>query len=137
MVKDRYIIVGSPETVKNQLGDYCDVVGAGGVIGAGAAFGPMPHWMVMKNMQIFAEEVMPAFREADGMPDHLRQPPAAPRTRPELAARHGRPAEAARSLVTGASDLVDHRVAHLPEVIDPTLAGHAFLADEERPSAGG
>ena len=27
----------------------------------------MPDWMVMKNMQIYAEEVIPEFREPDGL----------------------------------------------------------------------
>ncbi|MCB1208209.1 MAG: LLM class flavin-dependent oxidoreductase, partial [Verrucomicrobiales bacterium] len=72
LLADRYIIVGSPETVKNQLGEYVETVGAGGMIGAGSPFGPMPNWMVMKNMQMYAEEVIPEFREADGLPDYMR-----------------------------------------------------------------
>ncbi|MEX2482062.1 MAG: LLM class flavin-dependent oxidoreductase [Gammaproteobacteria bacterium] len=122
MLRDRYIIVGSPETVKNQLGEYCDTVGAGGMIGAGSPFGPMPNWMVMKNMQMYAEEIIPAFREADGLPDYLRTPPPTPRSHAELAARRGMPDESARSLVTGASELIEHRLAHVAEVIDPTLS---------------
>jgi alkanesulfonate monooxygenase SsuD/methylene tetrahydromethanopterin reductase-like flavin-dependent oxidoreductase (luciferase family) len=137
LVQDRYIIVGSPETVKNQLGEYCDEVGAGGVLAVGSSYGPMPNWMVMKNMQIFSEEVMPEFREADGKPDHLRQEPLAPRTLAELAARVGAPPEPARSHVTGSEGLVDHRVAHLPEVIDDSLRGHAWLHGDERPAAAG
>ena len=121
LVNDRYIIVGSPETVKNQLGEYCDEVGAGGMIGAGSPFGPQPHWMAMKQMQLYAEDVIPEFREPDGLPDYLREAAPASRSHAELAARHGRPAEAARSLVTGAEDVVDHRVSHVPEVIDGTM----------------
>ena len=127
LVEDRYIIVGSPETVKNQLGEYCNTVGAGGILAVGSSYGPMPNWMVNKNMQIFSEEVMPAFRAPDGKPDYLRQEPLAPRTRSELAALKGPPPEPARSLVTGSETLIDHRVAHLPEVIDKTLQGHAWL----------
>ena len=137
LIKDRYIIVGSPETVKNQLGEYCEKVGAGGILAAGSSYGPMPNWMVTKNMQIFAEEVMPAFRDADGKPDHLRHEPAAPRTRTELAATKGRPAEAARSMVTGSDHLIDHRVAHLPEVIDDSMRAHdRAAADGKWASAG-
>ena len=33
----------------------------------------MPNWMALKNMQMFAEEVMPLFREEDGKPDYLRE----------------------------------------------------------------
>lgn len=121
LVADRYVIVGSPETVKNELGHYCDEVGAGGMIAAGSHYGPMPNWMVMKNMQLFAEEVMPEFREADGLPDYQRQPPPSWQSRAELEAVAGRPAEAARSRVSGGGDLIDHRRAHLPEVIDDTM----------------
>ena len=135
LLKDRYIIVGSPETVKNQLGEYCDEVGAGGILAVGSSYGPMPNWMVMKNMQIFSEEVMPEFREADGKPDHLRLEPPAPATRSEFAARMGRPQEAARSLVTGGGNaLFDHRLAHVPELIDRTMGREQ---EEERPASAG
>lgn len=138
LIKDRYIFVGSPETVKNQIGEYCDTVGAGGLLFSGSAAGPMPNWMVMKGMQIFAEEVIPEFREADGKPDYLREEPNAPRTQAELSARVGRPEEAARSVVTGSDALIDHRVAHLPEVINPTMDGSEKAAEvEERLASGG
>lgn len=95
----------------------------------------MPNWMVMKNMQIFAEEVIPEFREADGKPDRLRAEPPAPATHAEFAARFGRPPESARSLVTGGGNqLVEHRLAHLPEIIDKTMARDA---DAERPASAG
>jgi len=121
LLADRYIIVGSPETVRNEIGEYCDDVGASGLIMGGSSIGPMPNWMVMKNMQIFAEEVMPEFREADGKPDYLREAPPAPQTRTEVSAQLGRPDEEARSIVTGSDELIDHRHAHLAEVIDPSL----------------
>ena len=133
LLRDRYIIVGSPETVKNQLGEYCDTVGAGGMIGAGSPFGPMPNWMVMKNMQMYAEEIIPAFREADGLPDYLRSAAPSPRSHAELAARHGAPVESARSIVTGANGLIEHKFAHVAEVIDPTMSGQAA---EQAASAG-
>ena len=134
MIKDRYIIVGSPETVRNEIGEYCDDVGAGGLLFGGSSLGPMPDWMVMKGMQIFAEEIMPEFREADGKPDYLRDEPLAPQTRSEAAARFGRPEEAARSIVSGTDELIDHRVAHLPEVIDPSI--EAGSPDSRKASAG-
>jgi alkanesulfonate monooxygenase SsuD/methylene tetrahydromethanopterin reductase-like flavin-dependent oxidoreductase (luciferase family) len=135
MLKDRYIIVGSPETVRNEIGEYCDDVGAGGLIFGGSGTGPMPNWMVMKNMQIFSEDVMPEFRAADGKPDYLREEPLAPRTRSEMSARFGRPPEAARSLVTGSDELIDHRIAHIPEVIDPSMPS-ASPTDKREASAG-
>jgi len=121
LVDDGYIIVGSPQTVIDKLGHYCDNVGAGGMIMAGCSYGPMPNWMAMKNMQIFAEEVMPAFREADGKPDYLREVEQVPSSVPEVAAARGERGQSARSLVTGAEALIDHRTAHLPEVIDETF----------------
>ena len=76
----------------------------------------------MKHMQLFAEEVMPEFREPDGLPDYQRIVPKSPQSRAELAAVKGRPAETARSLVTGGGKtLIEHRVAHLAEIIDPTM----------------
>lgn len=132
LLAERYIIVGSAETVRNEIGEYCEDVGAGGLIMGGSGMGPMPNWMVMKNMQIFAEEVMPEFREADGKPDYLREEPLAPRTRSEMAARRGRPAEEARSIVTGSDELVDHRFAHLSEVIDSSMDSPA---DKDTPKA--
>ena len=126
LLADRYIIVGSPETVINELGHYCDEVGAGGIIGPGAPFGPMPNWMVMKNMQIFTEDVMPAFRDKDGLPDYQREPPLSQQSVAELAAVKGRPEETARSRVTGSGEtLIEHRIAHVPEVIDPTMGDRA------------
>ena len=125
MLKDRYIIVGSPETVRNEIGEYCGNVGAGGLLFGGSSIGPMPNWMVMKGMQMFSEEVMPQFRESDGKPDYLREEPLAPQVYSEAAARFGRPPEPARSIVTGSSELIDHRIAHLPEVIDHSLDGNS------------
>ena len=131
MIKHRYIIVGSPETVKNSMGEYCEDVVAGGILNVGSAFGPMPNWMVMKNMQIFAEEVMPEFREADGKPDYMRNEPLAPATYAEGSARFGEPEESARSHVTGLDELVEHRTAHVPEVIDASEIAKA-VRDSKR-----
>jgi hypothetical protein len=114
------------------MGEYCDDVVAGGILNVGSAFGPMPNWMVMKNMQIFAEEVMPEFRDADGKPDYLRDEPLAPVTYSEGAARFGEPEESARSKVTGIDDLIEHRTAHVPEVIDASQIDKAV--HDSRPS---
>ena len=76
----------------------------------------------MKHMQIVSEEVMPEFREADGLPDYQRAEPNSQRSRAELAAVKGKPEETARSRVTGGGDrLIEHRLAHVAEVIDPTM----------------
>lgn len=129
LVDDGYIIVGSPQTVIDKLGHYCDNVGAGGMIMAGCSYGPMPNWMVMKNMQMFSEEIMPVFREADGKPDYLREEPNTGLTRTEVTARAGRPGGNPRSVVTGSEDLIEHRMAHLPEVIDETMGKSKSVDD--------
>lgn len=130
MIDEGYIIVGSSETVRNKLGEYCEELGAGGVSNVGSAFGPMPNWMVMKNMQIFAEEVMPHFREADGKPDYLRTEPVAPATRSGHAAwrQHNLPLPAL-SRVDGLETHLDHRVGHIAEVIDPSMRGKKIAAE--------
>ena len=133
LVNDGYIIVGSPQTVIDKLGHYCDNVGAGGMIMAGSSYGPMPHWMVMKNMQMFSEEIMPVFREADGKPDYLREEPKTGLSRAEVSAKVGRPGGNPRSIVTGSDELIEHKVAHIPEVIDSTMGPSS---DEELASAG-
>ena len=49
LLEERYIIVGSPETVIERLTEFTDDLGAGIVLGAGGHMGSMPHWLVMKN----------------------------------------------------------------------------------------
>jgi len=51
----------------------------------------------------------------------LRDEPLAPLTRTEAAARYSPPSEATRSIVTGSDQLIDHRMAHFPEVIDASI----------------
>ena len=48
LLEQRYIIVGSPETVIERLTEFTDDLGAGIVLGAGGHMGSMPHWQVMK-----------------------------------------------------------------------------------------
>lgn len=118
LLKDRMIIVGSPKTVRERYEEYCEDVGAGGMMCAGSPIGPMPNWMVMKQMQIFSEEVMPHFRAADGKPEYMRRQRPAPHTVGERAAVFGKPKYAAMSKVTGLDEAIDHRISHLPEIID-------------------
>ena len=44
LLEERYIIVGSPETVIERLTEFTDDLGAGIVLGAGGHMGSMPHW---------------------------------------------------------------------------------------------
>jgi alkanesulfonate monooxygenase SsuD/methylene tetrahydromethanopterin reductase-like flavin-dependent oxidoreductase (luciferase family) len=63
LVADQYIIVGSPATVAEKLARYTDELGAGLHVAASMQVGDMPHWKVVKNMTLFATEVMPHFRD--------------------------------------------------------------------------
>ena len=123
LIEQGYIIVGSPETVAERYAEYCDDIGAGGILCAGSPVGPMPHWMAVKNMHIFAEEVIPKFRDADGKPAYMKQPRLIGMTNAERAATGGEPEHPPTSLVQGMDGLADLRYVHLPEKIDESLVG--------------
>ncbi len=116
-----YIIVGSPETVAERYAIYCEEIGAGGMLCAGSPAGPMPHWMAMKNMQLFAEEVIPRFRDADGKPAYMRDEKRFARTNTERAALSGEPDLPPRGNVQGMDGFPELRDIHLPEKIDEYL----------------
>jgi alkanesulfonate monooxygenase SsuD/methylene tetrahydromethanopterin reductase-like flavin-dependent oxidoreductase (luciferase family) len=56
------VICGSPATVREQLRDFLSRYGVG-VLHAMLGFGSLPRHMVMKNIQLFAEEVAPYLRD--------------------------------------------------------------------------
>jgi alkanesulfonate monooxygenase SsuD/methylene tetrahydromethanopterin reductase-like flavin-dependent oxidoreductase (luciferase family) len=56
-----HAIVGSPETVRQKLREGIKAAGCGILQGI-FQVGSMPHEMAMKNMELFAREVMPAIR---------------------------------------------------------------------------
>lgn len=58
-----YAIVGSPETVCEKLIKYGNDVGFGNLLSI-MQFGDMPHEKAMRNMNLFATEVMPKLRQA-------------------------------------------------------------------------
>ena len=68
LVDEQYIIVGSPDTVAERLNIYAEECGAGVHVGASMQVGTMPNWKVVKNMTLFAEEVMPRFRPPGNQP---------------------------------------------------------------------
>ena len=120
MLRERYIIVGSPQTVAEILHEeYVGKLGVGGVICSGT-WGPMPSWMALKGMQLMAEEVMPLFREADGKPDYMRKAPLVPSTVAERAAVFGKAKYPPTTHVDGLDDPILTAHAHVPEVIDPS-----------------
>jgi alkanesulfonate monooxygenase SsuD/methylene tetrahydromethanopterin reductase-like flavin-dependent oxidoreductase (luciferase family) len=56
-----YVIVGSPETVRQRLEDYAKRVGFGLLI-ANFSVGNAPREFTEKSMRLFAEKVMPKLR---------------------------------------------------------------------------
>jgi alkanesulfonate monooxygenase SsuD/methylene tetrahydromethanopterin reductase-like flavin-dependent oxidoreductase (luciferase family) len=122
MIRDRYVIVGSPQTVAEILHEeYVGKLGVGGVICSGT-WGPMPKWMAMKGMQLMAEEVMPLFREPDGKPDYLKKPALIPDSYAERSAQFGKPKYPAMTRIDGLDEPVQNRESHVPELIDPSRA---------------
>jgi alkanesulfonate monooxygenase SsuD/methylene tetrahydromethanopterin reductase-like flavin-dependent oxidoreductase (luciferase family) len=61
LVTEGYVVVGSPDTVTNRLGELQDQLGYGQLIGL-FAIGDMPHERVIGNLDLFVSEVMPAIR---------------------------------------------------------------------------
>jgi alkanesulfonate monooxygenase SsuD/methylene tetrahydromethanopterin reductase-like flavin-dependent oxidoreductase (luciferase family) len=58
-----FVAVGTPEKVANQIGEWGELMGTTHFNIQGA-LGDMPHWKVVKNMQLIAEEVIPRVRGA-------------------------------------------------------------------------
>jgi alkanesulfonate monooxygenase SsuD/methylene tetrahydromethanopterin reductase-like flavin-dependent oxidoreductase (luciferase family) len=61
IVDGRYAIVGSPDTVTDLLTDSLGRLGTGNLLGL-FQLGSLPHDLTMKNMQLFASEVLPRLR---------------------------------------------------------------------------
>jgi alkanesulfonate monooxygenase SsuD/methylene tetrahydromethanopterin reductase-like flavin-dependent oxidoreductase (luciferase family) len=61
LLEERYVIVGSPSTVVDQLDALRTDLGFGNLC-ALLHFGDMPHQRALQNMELFASEVMPHFR---------------------------------------------------------------------------
>jgi hypothetical protein len=59
--KDRYVICGSPATVRDQLKDLVGKLKVGNLMVL-LHMGSMPHELTLKNIQLFFKEVAPALR---------------------------------------------------------------------------
>ena len=59
-----YVVVGSPETVRQQLEEYAQRVGFG-VLVANFSVGNVPSELTQKSMRLFAQEVMPKLRHVN------------------------------------------------------------------------
>ncbi|WP_328324788.1 LLM class flavin-dependent oxidoreductase [Kribbella sp. NBC_00382] len=62
LVEAGVVIAGSPATVRDQLVDFCRSYGIGN-LHAMLGFGSLPRHLVMKNIQLFSEEVLPHLRD--------------------------------------------------------------------------
>jgi alkanesulfonate monooxygenase SsuD/methylene tetrahydromethanopterin reductase-like flavin-dependent oxidoreductase (luciferase family) len=60
------LLVGSPATVRERLREYLERTGANYFIGT-YAFGSLPIDQVLKSVDLFAREVMPAVRQLDAV----------------------------------------------------------------------
>ena len=61
MEKGGYVVVGSPETVRQRLEDYAKRVGFG-VLVANFSVGNVPTELTQRSMTLFAQKVMPTLR---------------------------------------------------------------------------
>jgi alkanesulfonate monooxygenase SsuD/methylene tetrahydromethanopterin reductase-like flavin-dependent oxidoreductase (luciferase family) len=70
LVEQRYVIVGSTDTVIEQLTELTDDVGVGILLGAGGQIGSMPHEQALESAERMAEQVFPHFREPGNRPSY-------------------------------------------------------------------
>ena len=61
LVKQGYAVVGSPATVRERLAELAEELGFG-LVNALLHIGDMPHDHTIRNMELFAREVVPHFR---------------------------------------------------------------------------
>jgi alkanesulfonate monooxygenase SsuD/methylene tetrahydromethanopterin reductase-like flavin-dependent oxidoreductase (luciferase family) len=64
IVDGRYAIVGSPETVAEQLEECIERLGVGNLLGL-FQLGSLPADLTRRNLQLFAEQVMPRLRASE------------------------------------------------------------------------
>jgi len=133
LIEEKWIVVGSPETVIESLEELTDELGAGRLVFS-CELGTMPKWMALKNMEIISEQVIPHFRP-DGKPVWAREERAAPHTRTELAARHGRPPTPLVRM--DGAGYIDPRLGHIPETLEEAKAagGNGRPAEAEAPAS--
>jgi alkanesulfonate monooxygenase SsuD/methylene tetrahydromethanopterin reductase-like flavin-dependent oxidoreductase (luciferase family) len=62
LIESGTVIIGSPETVADQLTDLCREYGIGN-LHALLGFGSMPRELAMRNIKLFADEVAPKLRK--------------------------------------------------------------------------
>ena len=62
--KGGYVVVGSPETVRQRLEEYATRVGFGLLV-ANFSVGNVPSELTRRSMTLFAQEVMPKLRHVN------------------------------------------------------------------------
>ena len=62
IVDGEIAFIGTPNKVIDQIGTLRENVGTG-VLTILTNFGGIDHWKVIKTQELFAEQVMPAFRK--------------------------------------------------------------------------
>jgi alkanesulfonate monooxygenase SsuD/methylene tetrahydromethanopterin reductase-like flavin-dependent oxidoreductase (luciferase family) len=67
LVDSGVVIAGSPATIIEKLSFYTDVLHAGMLV-TGGHTGEMPDYLVLRNQELMAKEVMPHFREQAAPP---------------------------------------------------------------------
>jgi alkanesulfonate monooxygenase SsuD/methylene tetrahydromethanopterin reductase-like flavin-dependent oxidoreductase (luciferase family) len=63
MIDEGYVLVGSPETVREGIARYQETLNLGVLVPL-LQIGDMPHDRTLRNMELFATEVIPHFKES-------------------------------------------------------------------------
>lgn len=116
LVDEGWVIAGSPATVADRLEQLVGELGAGRVVVCADAFS-MPPWLVRKSMTLFAEQVIPRFRDEDGKPIWAKQEAPGLSSISEFGARVSDPKAIPSARVNGQP--VDLRTAHIEELREP------------------
>ncbi len=66
LVEDDYVWVGTPEDIVERIQRTTAMCEGVTEIGITVNGGGAPHWMAIKNQELFAAEVMPRFQRAPG-----------------------------------------------------------------------
>ena len=70
MTQQWRVVCGSPKRVAESVAKWCEDAGSARVL-LSLHLGDMPHWKVVKNMTLFAEEVMPKLRAGRTAPRRM------------------------------------------------------------------
>ncbi|WP_350351649.1 LLM class flavin-dependent oxidoreductase [Microbacterium sp. A8/3-1] len=118
LLENHWLIAGSPETVTRMLQESIDELGIGRALIAFTT-GVKPKWLVQKSMALFAQEVMPKFRAADGKPVVTEEDRIGYSSAAEYGAR--RPTDAPRPTAIVDGRRVDVTESYLPGRLEPVV----------------